>query len=80
MTASNPTDGMGNPTNLVVLGDPGNQIGSEREVDLSIGFVGLEIEGRTLFVDKLAGPNADGSLGNPFNNIARAGAQFAAVW
>ena len=56
-----------------MLGDPATQIGAERAIDLSIGFTGIEIEGRTLFVDKLAGPNADGSRGNPFNNIARLG-------
>ncbi len=45
----------------------------ERLVSLSFGFVGIEIEGKTIFVDKTAGPNADGSLEKPFNSIARSG-------
>ena len=38
---------------------------------LSSGFTGMAIHGKTIFVDKTAGPNADGSLGQPFNNISR---------
>lgn len=45
----------------------------ERTVQTSPGLLGLEIQGRTIFVDKAAGPNADGSLLRPFNNIAGAG-------
>ncbi len=41
----------------------------ERSVSLSAGFRGAEVFGRTLFVDKTAGPLADGSLDRPFNNI-----------
>ena len=59
--------------NSVLLGDPNTQLNSEREISLSFDFDGIEIEGRTIFVDKLAGPNADGSLDRPFNNIARNG-------
>jgi len=46
---------------------------SERQLRTSSSFSGIAIGGRTLFVDKLAGPNADGSQSHPFNNIARAG-------
>ncbi|KAA5546993.1 tandem-95 repeat protein [Roseiconus nitratireducens] len=42
----------------------------ERSIDLSTGFRGAEAIGRNIFVDKTAGPNADGSLARPFNNIA----------
>ncbi|MCA9141608.1 MAG: pre-peptidase C-terminal domain-containing protein, partial [Planctomycetales bacterium] len=57
----------------VILGSADGQSASERAVSLSNGFVGVEIKGRTIFVDKLAGPNADGSLARPFNSIAKAG-------
>ena len=30
----------------------------------------IDVNGRTIFVDKSAGPNADGSLARPFNNIS----------
>ncbi len=33
----------------------------------------IDVGGRTIFVDKAAGPNADGSLARPFNNIAGTG-------
>lgn len=33
----------------------------------------IDISGKTLFVDKAAGPNADGSLAHPFNNISGIG-------
>jgi hypothetical protein len=45
----------------------------ERGLSLSFGFVGIDVQGKTIFVDKTAGPNADGSLQKPFNNIARSG-------
>ena len=48
-------------------------MGFERFIQLSADFSGLTIQGRTIFVDKLAGPNADGSLSKPFNNLARSG-------
>lgn len=45
----------------------------ERTVVLSPGLNNLEVQGRMIFVDKVAGPNADGSLARPFNNIAGTG-------
>ncbi|MDF1840178.1 MAG: tandem-95 repeat protein [Rubripirellula sp.] len=42
----------------------------ERSVSVSSSFRGGEILGRNIFVDKTAGPQADGSMGRPFNNIA----------
>jgi hypothetical protein len=42
----------------------------DRSVSLSADFQGVDVLGRTLFVDKSAGPAADGSLSQPFNNIA----------
>ncbi|XZE21482.1 tandem-95 repeat protein [Pirellulaceae bacterium SH449] len=33
----------------------------------------VDVLGRTIFVDKSAGPNADGSLERPFNNISASG-------
>lgn len=42
----------------------------EREVELSANTRALEASGRNIFVDKTAGPNADGSLSHPFNNIS----------
>ncbi|MDZ4850413.1 MAG: tandem-95 repeat protein [Pirellulaceae bacterium] len=45
----------------------------DRIVTFSPGAAGISAEGKTIFVDKLAGPNADGSLARPFNNIQGAG-------
>ena len=45
----------------------------ERLVQLSANFSEIDIEGKTIFVDKSAGPNADGSLLRPFNNISGSG-------
>ena len=45
----------------------------ERLVQLSSGLTAIDISGKTIFVDKSAGPNADGSLAKPFNNIAGSG-------
>jgi large repetitive protein len=42
----------------------------ERTLDFSSNTQGIEVFGRTLFVDKTAGVNADGSEDRPFNNIA----------
>ncbi|MFM7071327.1 MAG: hypothetical protein ACKO38_05975, partial [Planctomycetota bacterium] len=42
----------------------------DRTVALSSGIVGLRALGKTIFVNKTAGPNADGSLARPFNNIS----------
>ncbi len=53
-----------------------NQIGNrleltgERSVNVSADFRGGDVLGRNIFVDKTAGPNSDGSLSAPFNNIA----------
>ncbi len=44
----------------------------ERSIAVSTDFRGGEVLGRTIFVDKTAGPFADGSLDRPFNNIANA--------
>ena len=45
----------------------------ERTVQMSPGLNNIEVQGRMIFVDKVAGPNADGSLAKPFNNIAGTG-------
>jgi hypothetical protein len=45
----------------------------ERLVQLSPGLTIVDLSGKTIFVDKSAGPNADGSLAKPFNNISGAG-------
>ena len=42
----------------------------ERSFELSTNFRGIDVLGRTLFVDKTASVNADGSQDRPFNNIA----------
>ncbi len=42
----------------------------ERSISASSNFRGGEVLGRTIFVDKTAGPLAEGSLERPFNNIA----------
>ncbi len=46
------------------------QLRGERSITFSENFRGVDLYGRTVFVDKLASVNADGSLVNPFNNIA----------
>ncbi|MCY2983370.1 MAG: hypothetical protein NTY15_06990 [Planctomycetota bacterium] len=45
----------------------------ERSIALSAGLTVIDISGKTIFVDKSAGPNADGSLAHPFNNISGSG-------
>ncbi len=45
-------------------------LSGERTLDFSINFRGVEALGRTLFVDRLASVVSDGSLAQPFNNIA----------
>ncbi len=47
-------------------------LSGDRSVSLSPDFQGVDVLGRTLFVDKNAGPAADGTLSQPFNNIANA--------
>lgn len=53
----------------------GSQIvlSGERSISLALGLDIITIHGRTIFVDKSASPNADGSLTKPFNNIAGVG-------
>ncbi|GAB5405863.1 MAG: hypothetical protein Aurels2KO_40940 [Aureliella sp.] len=45
----------------------------EQSIDLGATLRHIDVAGRTIFVDKSAGPNADGSLANPFNNISAFG-------
>lgn len=45
----------------------------ERTLLLSAGLSNIEVSGRMIFVDKSAGPNSDGTLAKPFNNIAGSG-------
>lgn len=63
-------------TPLVDLGNPLAPaqvvLTGERSVKFSANFQGVEALGRTLFVDKVASVVADGSLDQPFNNIAGA--------
>ncbi|MGI9471938.1 MAG: GEVED domain-containing protein, partial [Rubripirellula sp.] len=42
----------------------------ERSISVSSDFRGGDVLGRNIFVDKTAGPQADGSLDQPFNNIS----------
>ncbi|OUX51604.1 MAG: hypothetical protein CBE43_02735, partial [Rhodopirellula sp. TMED283] len=44
-------------------------LSGDRSVSLSPDFQGVDVLGRTLFVDKSAGPAADGTLSQPFSNI-----------
>jgi hypothetical protein len=61
------------------LGVTANAFGSsirltgERSITLDSALRLIDIQGKTIFVDKSAGPNADGSLANPFNNISAVG-------
>ncbi|MFN6128852.1 MAG: tandem-95 repeat protein [Planctomycetota bacterium] len=45
----------------------------ERLVQLSPNLSVIDLEGKTIFVDKSAGQNADGSEARPFNNISGSG-------
>ena len=47
----------------------GLEFTGDRSIDLSENWRAAEAIGRNIFVDKTAGPNADGSLARPFNNI-----------
>ncbi|MEC8555201.1 MAG: Ig-like domain-containing protein [Planctomycetota bacterium] len=58
--------------NAVANGDE-IELTGDRSVDLSPGLDVIDILGKTIFVDKTAGVNADGSLARPFNNISGAG-------
>lgn len=42
----------------------------ERSIAIDPQLTLIDVRGRTIFVDKAAGPNADGSLARPFNNIS----------
>jgi hypothetical protein len=44
-------------------------LNGDRIVQFSTSNPGITAEGKTIFVDKLAGPNADGSQAKPFNSI-----------
>ncbi len=46
------------------------EFSGDRSVNFSTDFRGATAIGRNIFVDKSAGPQADGSLDRPFNNIA----------
>ncbi|MFO0869977.1 MAG: Ig-like domain-containing protein [Pirellulales bacterium] len=46
------------------------RLSGDRTVALSSGMVGIRVHGKTIFVNKTAGPSADGSLARPFNNIS----------
>ncbi|NND99399.1 MAG: peptidase, partial [Pirellulaceae bacterium] len=48
------------------------EFSGERSMNFSTGFRGADALGRNIFVDKTAGPQADGSLARPFNNITNA--------
>lgn len=45
----------------------------ERSITVDPALRLIDVVGKNIFVDKSAGPNADGSLSRPFNNIAGAG-------
>ncbi len=45
----------------------------ERLINIDPNLLLIDVEGKTIFVDKAAGPNADGSLAKPFNNISASG-------
>ena len=48
-------------------------LSGERTIALDPQLKLIDVGGKTIFVDKSAGPNADGSLTKPFNNIAGSG-------
>ncbi len=48
-------------------------IQGERLINIDPQLTLIDVNGKTIFVDKSAGPNADGSLANPFNNISAVG-------
>jgi Bacterial Ig domain/Bacterial pre-peptidase C-terminal domain/Dockerin type I domain/GEVED domain len=48
-------------------------LGGERQITVDPSLTLIDVSGKTIFVDKLAGPNADGSLARPFNNISASG-------
>ncbi|MAD79946.1 MAG: hypothetical protein CMJ50_03755, partial [Planctomycetaceae bacterium] len=58
-------------TMATLVGTTRMMLTGERNVTLGAGIVGINIEGRTIFVDKTAAANADGSLASPFNSIGK---------
>ncbi len=48
-------------------------LSGERAITVDPQLTLIQIEGKTIFVDKSAAPNADGSLARPFNNIGGTG-------
>ena len=48
-------------------------LGGERSIAIDPQLKLIDVGGKTIFVDKSAGPNADGSLSKPFNNISGSG-------
>ena len=49
----------------------------ERKITLDETIVGIDVGGRTIFVDKLGSNDADGSLSKPFNSIGKSSANNA---
>ncbi len=52
-------------------------LGGERSITVDPALTLIDVGGKTIFVDKLAGPNADGSQARPFNNISASGVASA---
>jgi hypothetical protein len=48
-------------------------LNGERLINIDTAITIIDIVGKTIFVDKSAGPNASGTLANPFNNISGQG-------
>ncbi|MCA9179998.1 MAG: hypothetical protein KDA51_01060, partial [Planctomycetales bacterium] len=49
------------------------KLSGERSIAIDPLVKLIDVAGKTIFVDKSAGPNADGSLAKPFNNISGSG-------
>ncbi len=49
------------------------ELSGERSIVIDPLITLIDVAGKTIFVDKAAGPNADGSLARPFNNISGSG-------
>lgn len=49
------------------------KLSGERSIAIDPLVKLIDVAGKTIFVDKSAGPNADGSLSKPFNNISGSG-------
>ncbi|MFM7846482.1 MAG: peptidase, partial [Planctomycetota bacterium] len=64
---------LGFNSSVVTVGGVGNNLltfTGDRLVTLSTDIIGLKLNGKTIFVNKAAGPNADGSKDRPFNNVS----------